>query len=103
VTGSGARRHLIGHASWAQATPGWTEPPHLWLGAVGNRGTGESPGADSLLGEVLPEVERRIFADFPDRLRDWAFTGEAMRLLILIDALRSTRFRLIASDPPQIG
>ena len=26
---------LIGHARWAQATPGWAEPPHLWIGAVG--------------------------------------------------------------------
>ena len=26
---------LIGHARWAQATPGWAEPPHLWIVAVG--------------------------------------------------------------------
>src|SRR5215204_107915 len=46
---------LIGHARWAQATPGWSEPPHLWMGAVGDSGSSKSPGADCLLRDVLPE------------------------------------------------
>jgi hypothetical protein len=62
---------LIGHARWAQATPGWVEPPHLWLGVVGDSGNGKSPGADCLMRDVLPEIERRMLADYPDRLRDW--------------------------------
>ncbi|MGE5269137.1 MAG: DUF3987 domain-containing protein, partial [Thiohalocapsa sp.] len=62
---------LIGHARWAQAVPGWTEPPHLWIGAVGDSGNGKSPGADCLLRDVLPEIERRMVADFPGRLREW--------------------------------
>jgi hypothetical protein len=62
---------LIGHARWAQATPGWVEPPHLWLGVVGDSGNGKSPGADCLTRDVLPVIERRMLADFPDRLRDW--------------------------------
>jgi hypothetical protein len=62
---------LIGHARWAQATPGWAEPPHLWVGAVGDSGDGKSPGADCLMRDVLPEIERRMLADFPDRLREW--------------------------------
>jgi len=62
---------LIGHARWAQATPGWREPPHLWLAAVGESGNGKSPGADCLMRDVLPEIERRMLADFPDRLSDW--------------------------------
>jgi hypothetical protein len=62
---------LIGHARWAQATPGWKEPPHLWLAAVGESGNGKSPGADCLMRDVLPEIERRMLADFPDRLRYW--------------------------------
>jgi hypothetical protein len=62
---------LIGNARWAQATPGWIEPPHLWIGAVGDSGNGKSPGADCLMREVLPEIERRMLADFPDRLRSW--------------------------------
>src|SRR5947207_5493160 len=62
---------LIGHARWAQATPGWTEPPHLWLGVVGEPGTGKSPGSDALMRDVLPEIERRMLADFPDRLWAW--------------------------------
>jgi ABC-type glutathione transport system ATPase component len=55
---------LVGNARWA-------EPPHLWLGVVGDSGTGKSPGADCLLGEILPEIERRMLADYPDRLREW--------------------------------
>jgi hypothetical protein len=62
---------LIGHARWAQATPGWSEPPHLWIGAVGDSGTGKSPGADCLMRDVFPEIERRMIADFPDRLAEW--------------------------------
>jgi len=62
---------LIGHARWAQATPGWAEPPHLWLGAVGDSGNGKSPGADCLMGAVLPEIERTMLADFPERQREW--------------------------------
>jgi Protein of unknown function (DUF3987) len=62
---------LIGHARWAQATPGWAEPPHLWIGAVGDSGSGKTPGADCLMRDVLPEIERCMVADFPDRLREW--------------------------------
>ena len=49
---------VIGHARWAQATPGWSEPPHLWMADVGDSGVGKSPGADCLLRDVLPEIER---------------------------------------------
>ena len=62
---------LIGNARWAQAKPGWREPPHLWLGDVGDSGTGKSPGSDCLIRDVLPELERRMLGDFPDRLREW--------------------------------
>lgn len=47
------------------------EPPHLWLGAVGDIGDGKSPGADCLMNEVLPAIERAMLADFPERLREW--------------------------------
>jgi hypothetical protein len=62
---------LVGNARWAQAWPGWTEPPHLWFAVVGNSGSGKSPGADCLLRDVLPELERRMQGDYPDRLREW--------------------------------
>lgn len=67
---------LIGHARWAQATLGWAEPPHLWFGAVGDSGNGKSPGADCLLRDVLPEIEGRMAADFPDKLREWRADAE---------------------------
>ena len=67
---------LIGHARWGQATPGWAEPPHLWVAAVGDSGNGKSPGADCLLRDVLPELERKMIADYPDRLREWRASVE---------------------------
>ena len=47
------------------------EPPFLWACAVGDSGNGKSPGSDCLMRDVLPEIERRMLADFPDRLRQW--------------------------------
>jgi Protein of unknown function (DUF3987) len=38
---------------------------------VGDSGTGKSPGADCLLRDVLPTIERQMIGDYPDRLRDW--------------------------------
>ena len=67
---------LIGHARWAQASPGWSEPPHLWVSGVGDSGDGKSPGADCLLRDVLPEIERRMVNDYPDRLREWRASVE---------------------------
>lgn len=67
---------LIGHARWAQAAPGWAEPPHLWIGAAGDSGNGKSPGADCLHRDVLPEIERRMAADYPDQLREWRAAAE---------------------------
>jgi len=55
---------LIGNARWAQATPGWVEPRHLWIAAVGDSGNGKSPGADCLMRDVLPEIERHMLADW---------------------------------------
>jgi hypothetical protein len=62
---------LIGNARWAQATPGWFEPPHLWTAAVGDSGDGKSPGADCLFRDILPELERRMIGDFPQRHHEW--------------------------------
>jgi hypothetical protein len=68
---------MIGNARWAQAWPSWEEPPHLWVGAVGDSGDGKSPGADALFRHVLPELERRMAADFPDQHREWQAASEA--------------------------
>ncbi len=67
---------LIGNARWAQGVPGWVEPPHLWCAAIGESGTGKSPGADCLLRDVLPELEERMMADFPEKLREWEAATE---------------------------
>jgi hypothetical protein len=68
---------LIGNARWPEVTrTGWREPPHLWVGVVGDSGTSKSPGADCLLRDVLPEIERRMLGDFPDRHREWQGVAE---------------------------
>ena len=68
--------NLIGNARWAQAAPGWAEPPHLWTANVGNSGDGKSPGADPVIRNALPAIERRMSVDFPDKLREWETTRE---------------------------
>jgi hypothetical protein len=73
---------LIGNARWPQATPGWREPPHLWIGAVGDSGTNKSSGADALMRDVLPAIEARMAADFPDRLKEWKSKAEAAKATI---------------------
>jgi hypothetical protein len=65
---------LVGNARWAQATPGWKEPPHVWFGAVGDSGDGKSPGSDCLMRDVLPVIEGRMYGDFPERLHEWKQT-----------------------------
>jgi hypothetical protein len=66
----------IGNARWPQAWPGWSEPPHLWIGAVGDSGDGKSPGADALMRSVLPEIERRMAIDYPEKRREWQMLAE---------------------------
>jgi hypothetical protein len=68
---------LIGNARWSQAGAAWAEPPHLWCGVVGDSGNGKSPGSDPLLRDVLPILETRIAAGFPDKLRGWKAAKEA--------------------------
>ena len=68
---------LIGHSRWVQATPGWREPPHLWLANVGDSGTGKSGGADALNRDILPTLEARMLGDFPERLAQWQAAAAA--------------------------
>jgi hypothetical protein len=63
---------LIGNARWAQGKPGWEEPPVLWAASVGDSGDGKSPGADTVMGKVVPALERKMRGDYPDRHREWA-------------------------------
>lgn len=66
----------IGNARWAQAVPGWAEPPHLWTCGVGDSGSGKSPGSDVLMRDILPEIERRMCVDFPDQMNAWKADAE---------------------------
>jgi len=65
----------IGNARWAQAWPGWEQPPFLWTASVGESGSGKSPGAKPVL-RIIPEIEKRMRADFPDQLRLWKVAEE---------------------------
>jgi hypothetical protein len=51
-------------------------PPHLWKASVGDSGAGKSPGSNGLFSHVLPEIERRMIGDFPERLREWQTSAE---------------------------
>jgi hypothetical protein len=66
---------LVGHARWPTIA-GWSEPPHLWCASVGDSGDGKSPGANALMRDVLPTLERRMIGDYPDRLREWQAASE---------------------------
>jgi Protein of unknown function (DUF3987) len=67
---------LIGNARWAEGAPGWSEPPVLWAASVGDSGDGKSPGSDVIFGRLVPELERRMTGDFPERLREWLTCAE---------------------------
>jgi hypothetical protein len=73
---------LIGNARWAQASQGWQEPPHLQLAVVGDSGEGKSPGADCLMRDILPELERRMIGDFPERHQEWQAAIAADKALL---------------------
>ena len=73
---------LIGNARWAQATPGWCEPPHLWVASVGDSGTAKSAGADALQRDVLSEIERRMAGDHPERVREWKAAMEVRKATV---------------------
>jgi hypothetical protein len=67
---------LIGNSRWPEAWSGWFEPPHLWVCGVGDSGGGKSPGADVLLRDVVPTLERRMSVDHPEKLRAWVSASE---------------------------
>ena len=67
---------LLGNARWPEASMGWSEPPFLWVASIGDSGSGKSPGSDALLRDVLPELERRMVGDYPDRLQQWRAAQE---------------------------
>jgi hypothetical protein len=62
---------LIGNARWPSVAGGWTEPPHLWIGLVGESGSSKSPGAAYILRDTVPALEQRMLAGFPEQLRAW--------------------------------
>jgi Protein of unknown function (DUF3987) len=61
---------LIGHARWVSPWSGWSEPPILWIGNVGDPSSGKSPAADPLLG-ILRAIELDLAKDYPDAHRQW--------------------------------
>jgi hypothetical protein len=51
----------------------------LWCASVGDSGGGKSPGADALHRHVLPAIEHRMLADFPERLREHRLAAETAK------------------------
>jgi hypothetical protein len=69
-----AASSLIGNARWAQG-PGmssaWKEPPVLWIASVGDSGDGKTPAANMVMRDVVTEIDRRLYGDYPMRRKDW--------------------------------
>ncbi len=60
---------VIGNSRWAEAWHGWSEPPTLWIGAVGDPSSGKSPSADFMLA-AMRQIEKEELTKFePERLR----------------------------------
>jgi hypothetical protein len=62
---------LIGNARWANAWKGWSEPPALWCGSVGNPSSGKSSGASTVNRDVLRTVEQHMARDYPAEIHRW--------------------------------
>lgn len=50
----------IGNARWAEAWPGWAEPPILWVAALGKPSSSKSPAADMVF-NGLREIQLEEF------------------------------------------
>src|SRR5438874_4762013 len=68
-------------------------------------GSGKSPGADCLMRDVLPEIERRMCADFVDRLWRWRADIEIGKLARerWLKALRDASKRGSSAALPPLG
>jgi hypothetical protein len=93
---------LIGNARWPRGGPGWEEPPHLWIGSVGDSGDGKSPGADTLFRYVVPRLEENMRIDFPEKLREWRAKAE-MAKAQLEAWQRDVREAQKLGRPPPLG
>jgi hypothetical protein len=71
-----AASSLTGNARWAEAWPGWAEPPILWGAAVGDPSSGKTSGAGPIIRDVLGEIEQYVARGFPEALRQWTATAE---------------------------
>ena len=65
---------LIGQRAGRKPRP--AGPNRLICGSVPSAIAARVKSGRLLLGEVLPEIERRMLADFPDKLREWNSTTE---------------------------
>jgi hypothetical protein len=61
---------LIGNARWVSPWRGWSEPPFLWVGNVGDPSSGKSPAADPLI-TIVRRIEKRSAKDFAGQLKEW--------------------------------
>src|SRR5690242_19815029 len=61
---------LIGHARWVSPWEGWSEPPFLWIGNVGDPSSGKSPAADPLF-QILRDIEVDLANDYPAAYSQW--------------------------------
>jgi hypothetical protein len=71
---------LLGNARWAQAVPGWREPPVLWCASVGNPSSGKSPAAAPVVNDLIAQMESNRARDFKERYTAWQTQAEECRV-----------------------
>ncbi len=71
---------LIGNARWVSPWQGWSEPPVLWIGAVGNPSSGKSPGLDAPL-NLMRQIEAEMAEGFSETLRSWETQKETAKAI----------------------
>jgi Protein of unknown function (DUF3987) len=59
----------MANVRWPSTSGGWTEPPLLWVGLVGNPSSGKSPSIDPAMA-LLTAVEEKIAKGFEEKLAE---------------------------------
>ena len=71
---------MIGNSRWVSPWQGWSEPPVLWIGEVGNPSSGKSPGLDAAL-NLLRRIEADMAEGFAETLRSWETQKETAKAI----------------------
>ena len=69
---------VLGNTRWVSPWAGWSEPPIIWVGVVGDPSSGKSPALDVSL-DLCRLLESDMAEDFPETLREWETQSETAK------------------------